>query len=154
MKFTSTSTQAGAKTLWQLLSTSSSINRLWQVMTRGDSLPHKAIKPHTWMRAYAERHKTISRLAGREESFTKMQQECHFIVKKPSLPLHSREHGRVVSLWTLVIDELKGADWISASQGKESSIKLLLGENILHHAEAKCGDYYLLNLVITLYVPI
>lgn len=39
-------------------------------------------------------------------------------------------------------------------RGKESSIKLLLGENILHHAEAKCGDYYLLNLVITLYVPI
>lgn len=70
------------------------------------------------MRAYAERHKTISRLAGREESFTKMQQECHFIVKKPSLLLHSREHGRVVSLWTLVIDELKGADWISASPGE------------------------------------
>lgn len=44
--------------------------------------------------------------------------KCHFIVKKPSLPLHSREHGRVVSLWTLVIDELKGADWISASPGE------------------------------------
>lgn len=63
----------------------------WQVMTWGDSLPHKAIKPHTCMRAQAGRHKAISSLAGKY-ILTKMQKECNFTLK--NLLCHCTVWGR------------------------------------------------------------